>query len=125
MVAEERVSAVNGCLNPHFAPLLLLVVNVAATYLCTLCCCCRGSRFEDEAELEAFSREFVRSELMESYSVCTQSTLQSAFGPELLAMEQRRCCPMNVWVLMPCPNTLCRERGSVHEAEGATVSPSK
>jgi len=60
---------------------------VAATYLCALCCCCRGSRFEDEAELEAFSREFVRSEHMESYLVCTQPTVHSAFGPDLLPME--------------------------------------
>merc|ERR1712154_172765 len=53
-----------------------------------LCCCRDGNKkFEDEAELLPFSEEFVKSENMELYSVCTQPTLKNAFGPDLLPMQ--------------------------------------
>merc|ERR1712129_425637 len=44
--------------------------------------------FEDEAELLPFSEEFVKSEHMELYSVCTQPTLKNAFGADLLPLER-------------------------------------
>ena len=75
-----------------FALLFALNVIWSAARLLTGCCSCcckkKGSSFDDEAELDSFSNEFVRSEQMESYLVCTQPTLCSAFGPDLLPMEE-------------------------------------
>ena len=49
--------------------------------------CCVSQKFEDEAGLKSFTEEFVRSENMELYSLCTQPSLKTAFGAGLLPIE--------------------------------------
>jgi len=68
---------------------ILFLINLLVMLLSKICFCTKtNNKFEDEAELLPFSEEFVKSEHMELYSVCTQPTLKNAFGADLLPLER-------------------------------------
>jgi len=64
----------------------LLFVNLGRAVIHCVCGISTET-FEDEQGLLPFSEEYVRSENMELYQVCTQPSLKSAFGDGLLSVQ--------------------------------------